>query len=83
MALDKLSVKKPRPTQEIVVEKWGNTLLLYYASTDAREWLHREAPLYGELFTFGGQPLHLYLYPMYDAEEVAAYLASGGDSNLL
>lgn len=72
-------MNKPTPKHELVIHVCWNELHIYPATPDADEWIKTEAPAYGRLDKdmreFSGMYL-LRVNPVYEALEVATYLAN-------
>jgi hypothetical protein len=72
-------MQKPQPKAELVIEVHPaatQCITFYVASEDARAWIEQEAPQYGRLFARGAASYVLYLDPLWDRDEVLAYLRS-------
>lgn len=68
----------PMPTpKELVIRQQGEALTIYTSTSDARQWIEREAPKFGGTFPlFDGNAMVLYIQSIWNVAEVVAYLNS-------
>ena len=74
---------KPQPIAEITIKKFNaipEYLHIWASTPDMRGWIEAEAPTLGSLFSNANEGGHytLFLSPNYDADQVTAWLQSGG-----
>lgn len=76
-------MNKPEPKVEMLVTRNHNTncLFIHVGTPDAREWVMNEAVAFGELYERNAATLHLWVSPLYDIDEVFAYMATGYNSD--
>ena len=74
---------KPTPKTEIVIgykgkASNGGLLHIFVASPDAYRWIEKESASFGTLFLPDSETNHftLFVAPVYDTDEVEAYLLS-------
>lgn len=74
-------MNKPLPKTELLIKQAGdNRLFIYAMSEDAIEWIESESSQFGKFYKPNSQrqEIHydLFIYPVYDANEVIVYLKS-------
>ena len=69
----------PQPKAEIIVQVASDGLLfIWVASNDAREWLEKHAPKYGNLYLPIVGHYDLFVSSNFDVEEVKCHIESMG-----
>jgi hypothetical protein len=77
-------VPKPQPKAELIIsgcspQEWDGILFITTASQDAREWVLNQAPAYGDLKRTTPHTYILFVFDIYDLDQVRQYLLSMGD----